>query len=426
VVLLPDAKADLNEVDSDLCQSIRDALEKCRATNILSETRFARIAAQLWQSKKGRSAALATMSNKYTLAEFKHQHNLAIGRWNESHGRRRDASAAPVPAPPTVSPKAMSGWHEYVRQFRDNKSMKVIAAEWNALDLHERNTYEERAERRRLEYEQEAAGGDDEEERRLQHDLQAHTPFGCGDCEFPLREDFVADLGKSKCLKEHAKKFEDSVATLVDGSGKAFPSIALTRMCGEIYGIGRRATAYTDEQRKTFNDTLDRLNVVAKFTREQGDLQLFMFTSGTHFVLLLSCFSLLLDPKAQLFMRLKTVDGRHPEPGSQMFLSRAEDVANLRSGFWPDVELAQLTVDLGGEWLTKHVKYHMEHTELDNGKTSMVLVAESVCDLVFEKKPKQSPEDKALAQAVQAAKRAVRESAPRASAKPRPKQDTIT
>lgn len=103
---------------SPLATSVREAFQRCRSTNILSETRFARIASQLWSSKKGRSSALTSMSSKNFLAEMKHQHGQSIVQWNRKYGRGDEADLRAVATAPTTSPKAVSAWHLFLADHR--------------------------------------------------------------------------------------------------------------------------------------------------------------------------------------------------------------------------------------------------------------------------------------------------------------------
>ena len=104
--------------DTCLARAVRTAFEKCRSTNILCETRFARIASQLWSSSKGRRSSLASMSSKNLLAEMKHQHFVSAVQWNELHGRPAYSSFDSPTSLPSPTKKSSSAWHLFFEERR--------------------------------------------------------------------------------------------------------------------------------------------------------------------------------------------------------------------------------------------------------------------------------------------------------------------
>ncbi len=122
-VLAADNANDLSQ-DTTLARAVRDAFIKRRSTNILCETRFARIASQLWVSHKGRRTSLSSMSAKNMLAEMRHQHSQTCSHWNQMHGCPRDSGLELTPPQPTTSPKACSGWHLFFEDRRKTGGLR--------------------------------------------------------------------------------------------------------------------------------------------------------------------------------------------------------------------------------------------------------------------------------------------------------------
>ena len=137
---------DLLNLDTVLAKSVRMSFQKCRATNILSETTLARVTGQLWSSKKGRSAALSTMACRNTLADIRQAHQLARVAWNRKHGRPDEADLEVAPTAPPPSRKACSAWHRFLAKKRsEGLGMSAIGAAWREVSAEERSALEEEA-----------------------------------------------------------------------------------------------------------------------------------------------------------------------------------------------------------------------------------------------------------------------------------------
>ena len=98
----------------------------------------------------------------------------------------------------------------------------------------------------------------------------------------------------------HAGKLGEAPARLPDLARD-------TRLCGELYGIGRCAKVFTAAQQRTFATYKGRLQVLLKHARDAKDLPIYCITNGQHHFYLLSVFALLLDPEVHVFHELEAM-----------------------------------------------------------------------------------------------------------------------
>ena len=64
-------------------EAVVSSLMRCKATNMMSELRFARTTQHMMSSKYGPAASISSMASKHALAELSSLHGHAVVKWEK-------------------------------------------------------------------------------------------------------------------------------------------------------------------------------------------------------------------------------------------------------------------------------------------------------------------------------------------------------
>ena len=397
--------SDMLELDAPLARSVRRAFEKCRATNILSETRFARIASQLWVSKKGRSSAMSTVSSKNLLAEMKSQHTLAKVQWNRKHGKPDHADLEAPLVPPQRSAKACSAWHVYMAEMRSKgHDMKAISEAWKHVRADEHARLKERADKLRKEVET-ADGTTAQAEDPLRCFAQ-ETPYGMGDATHPMRQSFVEQLQDAKAVAEHSSRWKQITGPLARPSVIPDVDASRPRLCGEIYGPGRCQEDFSAEERIVFSTWLKLLASLARHAQTQKSLPVYVFKNAATEMVLLSIFCLFKNPDAHCFFALELDGGGEVQVGSELLLREGGDPDYGGLSIWPEADVAVHMCRAEGPRSVLQAVYTTQRGEpFADGRAPVVLRVTSLKEVEEPQARRAAKEPDELTLALRAARR---------------------
>ena len=278
----------------------RASFESCRATNVMSELRFARTSKHLAASKFGRACSLSTVASKHLLSELGFLHNQALDSWENSHPRPHIDAAL-------KSDKAVSSWHRFVAEKRkDGFTMSEAASEWRQLTLEEKAAYAQQG----------GEVGHRQGHAALNLDDLAipvsETPLGIGNEIYPVREDVVQPLCKGSAIAQGKRTWREMAGkTVAEPAQPPLPRPAdpAGPMCGEMYGPGQcgsRLAAAVKERCDALRGALRRAahalgksaSVPLLCLRRAGDEAGAPGQAGHVFMFFMVCFSLFRDPEA--------------------------------------------------------------------------------------------------------------------------------
>lgn len=158
---------------SDANRLVTDSINKCRATNIMSELKFSRIIKHLMSSVFGRATGVSTMAGEHFMAESSSTHSRAVAAWEK-------ADVVPKADIKLFSPMAKSGRHLYLSEQRAHGiNMADIGNMRHELTHGEQGDYNNKAYHK-------------SDEDRFVESLRTtmpndRTPLGLGDKSNPIR-----------------------------------------------------------------------------------------------------------------------------------------------------------------------------------------------------------------------------------------------
>ena len=283
---------EVSRVGSAAHEKVLISLRKSRASNIMSELRFARITKHMMSSKFGRAASSSSMACKHTLAELSAMHARATTRWEQEE-------AVPKIDAPSWSAKASSGWHSFLKQQRVlGRDMKEIGRLWRGMADDEKSIFKTMA---------------SEEAIRCRDQVDLHepmpsssSPFGIGDFNMPVREDIVATLCEGNEVYRRAEAWRANVKKVQCPTEGFVCDPPPPAQCGELYGAYKCAHDFTDEVKARCADFLGRLRAVVHALKDEEHLPLLLLEGHRqdpeddrrHQLLALVAFKLLKDPEA--------------------------------------------------------------------------------------------------------------------------------
>lgn len=182
----------------------------------------------------------------------------------------------------------------------------------------------------------------DDEASDINHGFEKCSPSGIGDPKYPLRESLVEPLQRAHEVRERSGKWRDLTGELVGALETLEEIPPPPPSCNEEFGIGRCRLKLPVGLPERFSACIAECNRLASIARSATDLPVFLFSDGTSHISVLSVFALLMDPKAHLFFRVQTTDGRVPTPGSILDIALLGPPEFDNLNFLPEVELAFL------------------------------------------------------------------------------------
>jgi len=287
---------DLLDETSPHHKRARACFEHCRATNIMSETRFARVTKLLNTSKFGRACSASTVASKHFLSEFSSMHKQAVEAWARKH-------PMPLIEDSRRSKKASSGWHEYLAEGRrTGMSMAQIGVDWRAMTDAEKAPYEERAVAA-----QEQAGHAAIDLGDLAFPTSA-TPLGVGSESLPLRSEVAAELCEGDAIEHGKQAWREQTGKLVPEPAQSFDAAGIPALrCDELYGPRQCVSRLSAEVKARCDALRSALRHAACVLSKQTSVQLlYLRPAGEaddqvpQHVFCMISFSLLKDPEACL------------------------------------------------------------------------------------------------------------------------------
>lgn len=116
-------------------EKVLTSLQKCRATNVMSELRFARLTKHMVPNRYGRAPSIPSMATKHTLAELASMQHRAVAKWEKEE-------AVPKIDAPEWTSKASSSWHAFFKaKRREGLDMNEIGELWRSLDEEEKHAF---------------------------------------------------------------------------------------------------------------------------------------------------------------------------------------------------------------------------------------------------------------------------------------------
>jgi hypothetical protein len=274
----------------------RASFQSCRATNIMSELRFARTTKHLATSKVGRACSLSTVASKHLLSELSSLHNQALDSWESRHPRPHIDVAA-------KSSKAGSSWHHFVAERRKaGVTIKEAAAQWGRFTEGEKAAYAQQGGEGRHRQGHDQLNLDD----LAMHDSQ--TPLGIGNEIYPVREDVVQPLCEGDAVFHGKRKWREMTGKTVAEPAQP-PRLAdpADPMCGELYGPGQCGSRLAAAVKERCDALRGALRRAARALGKSGSVPLLCLRrSGGEagapgqagHMYFMVCFSLFRDPEA--------------------------------------------------------------------------------------------------------------------------------
>lgn len=250
---------DIARIGSIAHEKVLTSLQKCRATNVMSELRFARLTKHMVPNRYGRAPSIPSMATKHTLAELASMQHRAVAKWEKEE-------AVPKIDAPEWTSKASSSWHAFFKaKRREGLGMKDIGELWRSLGEEEKHAF------RSLASDQSAACKPYED---LHEPMPFdRTPLGIGDMDMPVREEIAAQLAEGNEVYRRADLWRGEVRKVSCGLDVSEADAPTTTQCGEVYGC---ATEFTDEVKARCAELRGRLRTAVKALKGEKHLPLLL------------------------------------------------------------------------------------------------------------------------------------------------------